>query len=84
MAEKKLVGKVTHYFAKIGVAVIELSDGIKVGDNVTIEGATTNLKQRVDSMQIEHRPVQAATKGQAIGMKVADRVREGDDAYVEE
>ena len=83
MAKKKRVGKITHYFTQIGVAVIELSSELKVGDKISIEGATTNIKQAVDSMQIEHKAVQKAGKGKSIGMKVADRVREGDDVFKE-
>lgn len=79
--EKKLVGKIAHYFTKIGVGVIELSDDLKVGDRISIEGATTNLKQTVRSMQIEHEEVQSAGAGDAIGMKVDQRVREGDLVY---
>jgi translation elongation factor EF-1alpha len=83
MGEKKSVGKVTHYFSKIGVAVIELSANLGVGDKISIEGPTTNLQQTVESMQIEHKPIQSAKSGQAIGMKVADKVREGDDVFLE-
>jgi len=79
--EKKLVGKVTHYFTNIGVAVVELQDVLKVGDQISIEGATTDVKQMVDSMQIEHEDVEEAKKGQSIGMKVKDRVREGDQVF---
>jgi putative protease len=78
---KKLVGKVSHYFTKIGVGVIELSDELKVGDRISIEGATTNVQQNVRSMQIEHAEVQSAGAGAAIGMKVDQRVREGDLVY---
>ena len=81
MVEKKLVGKVTHYFTKIGVAVVELSDTLKIGDKISIEGATTNFEQEVESMQIEHKPVEEAKKGDSIGLKVKDRVREGDSVY---
>ncbi len=83
MAEKKLVGKITHYFSKIGVAVIELSGNLTAGDKISIEGPTTNVQQTVDSMQIEHKPIQSAKKGQAIGMKVVDKVREGDEVFLE-
>ena len=76
--EKELIGKVTHYFSKIGVAVIELSDNLKVGDEISIEGTATNISQKVDSMQIEHKNVQKAVKGESVGLKVSDRVREGD------
>jgi len=79
--EKKLVGKIAHYFTKIGVGVIELSDELKVGDRISIEGATTNLQQTVRSMQIEHKDVQSASAGDAIGLRVDQRVREGDLVY---
>lgn len=79
--EKKLIGKISHYFTKIGVGVIELSDELKVGDRISIEGATTNVQQTVDSMEIEHENMQSAGAGQSIGMKVEQRVREGDLVY---
>jgi translation elongation factor EF-1alpha len=79
--EKKLIGKVAHYFTKIGVGVIELSDELEVGDRISIEGMTTNLQQTVDSMQIEHENVERAGPGQSIGLKVEQRVREGDLVY---
>ncbi|MCD6248618.1 MAG: translation elongation factor-like protein [Hadesarchaea archaeon] len=79
--EKKEVGRVTHYFTKIGVAVVELSDELKVGDKISIEGATTNFQQTVDSMQIEHKNIEVAKAGESIGLKVKDRVRENDKVY---
>jgi putative protease len=79
--EKKVVGKVTHYFTKISVAVVELSGELKVGDRISIEGPTTNFEQIVNSMQIEHKDVKVATAGQAVGLKVDQRVREGDIVY---
>ncbi len=81
MAEKKLIGKITHYFSKIGVAVIELSDDIKAGDKIRIEGATTSFEQVVGSMEIENEKVETATVGQSIGLKVDDRVRLQDSVY---
>ena len=81
MVEKTLVGKVTHYFSKIGVAVVELTDELKVGDPISIEGTTTNFQQKVSSMQIEHNNVETAKPGDSIGLKVEDRVREGDKVY---
>jgi len=77
-AEKKLVGKITHYFNKIGVAIVDLESTLKVGDEISIEGVSTNVRQKIDSMQIEHKNVKEAKKGESIGLKVADRVREGD------
>ena len=79
--EKKLVGKIAHYFTKIGVAVVELEDTLRVGDEISIEGATTNFTQKVESMQIEHENVEEAKKGDSVGLKVIDRVREGDQVF---
>lgn len=81
MADKQLVGKVSHYYSKIGVAVIDLTDSLEKGDQISIEGATTNIQQPVDSMQVEHGAVNTANKGDSIGMKVKDRVRPGDNVY---
>ena len=78
----KKVGEVTHFFGGIGVAAIKLSSGLKVGDSVLIKGATTDLKQKIASMQIEGKAVQAAKKGQEVGTKVSDRVRENDIVYL--
>ena len=80
--EKKLIGRVTHFFTNISVAVIELTDTLKAGDKVSIEGATTNIEQKVDSMQIHNKPVKEAKAGDAIGIKVKGRVREGDQVYM--
>lgn len=79
--EKKLVGKVTHFFTNISVAVIELSEALKKGDAVSIEGSTTNFEQKIESMQIHNNPVEEAKAGDAIGIKVKERVREGDQVY---
>jgi len=81
--EKELVevGRVTHYFTRIGVAVIELKAPLAIGDHILIKGSTTNLEQTVESMQIEHKDVQRAEAGQSIGLKVKDRVRENDIVY---
>jgi len=79
--EKKLVGKVTHFFDKIGVAVIELSDTLKESDQISIEGQITNIQQQATSMQIDRKPVASAKKGQAIGLKTEGKVREGDKVF---
>lgn len=83
MSERRLreVGKVTHYFTRIGVAVIELTDKLSVGDKILIKGSTTNIEQTIESMQIEHENVKTAQRGQSIGLKVNDRVREEDRVY---
>ena len=80
MAEKK-VGEVTHYWGKISVAGIKLTDTLSVGDTIRIRGATTDFEQTVGSMQIEHQNIETATKGQEVGLRVKDRVRRGDTVY---
>jgi len=72
---------VTHYFTKIGVAVIELTDKLSVGDRILVQGSTTDFEQAVASMQIEHKNVPSALRGQSIGLRVEQRVREGDKVY---
>lgn len=81
MRAKKLAGKVSHYYSNIGVAIIELSATLRIGDEISIEGASTNVVQKVDSMQIEHASVAEAKKGESVGMKVTSRVREGDMVF---
>jgi len=78
---KKLVGKIEHYFSKIGVAIVELIDYLSVGDEILIQGVETNFTQKVESMQIEHESIENAKAGDAIGMKVSDKVRENDQVY---
>ena len=81
-SEEMQIGKVSHYFTKIGVAIIEVTDGsIKVGDTVHIKGHTTNFKQKVHSMQIEQDKIDIAEPGQSIGLKVEEPVRANDLVY---
>ncbi len=79
---KTFVGTVEHFFTEISVGVIFLKKPLKAGDTVSIEGATTNFKQKVESMQIDRKPVQEGRKGQSIGMKVKSRVREKDKVFL--
>ena len=83
MSEENVVevGRITHFFSKISVCVIELSAPLAVGDTIAIKGPTTDFEQPVESMQIEHNNVQRAEAGQSIGLKVAQRVRENDMVY---
>ncbi|MFX1417268.1 MAG: translation elongation factor-like protein [Promethearchaeota archaeon] len=82
MGDKKLVGVVTRYFAKIGVAAIMLEDTLKVGSKISVEGTTTSFEQNVVSMQIDRAEIQAGEPGQEIAIKVSDRVREKDKVYL--
>jgi translation initiation factor IF-2 len=80
--EEEKVGLVIKYFAKPGVAAIELTDGsLSLGDKIRIKGHTTDLQQEVDSMQIENSSVDHAEVGNSIGIKVSDKVRSHDVVY---
>jgi putative protease len=81
MEEGKLIGKVTHYFGKIGVAVIKLEDNLKVGDTIRIVGGETDFTQTVESMEVEHQKIQEAKPGDSVGLKISQKVREGYKVY---
>lgn len=81
MAEEVEIGRVNDYFAKVGVAGIDLTGPLKVGDRIRIKGHTTDLEEMVDSIQIEHESVEEAKAGDKIGVKVRERVRGGDHVY---
>ena len=80
--KEKLIGKITHYFDKISVAIIELSGVLKVGDRVHVKGSSTDFEQDISSIQIEHEDMKKAKKGDAIGVKIDEKVREGDEVYL--
>lgn len=80
MAEQE-IGYINHFFAKISVAVVELTGGLNVGDEIHIKGHTTDITMKVDSMQIDHKNVDKASKGDSIGMKVPDIVRKQDKVF---
>lgn len=80
MAETE-IGRVTHYFDHIHVAVLKLDAPVKVGDTVHVVGHNTDLVQRVESLQIEHKPVPEAGPGSDVAMQVAGLVHEHDHIY---
>lgn len=75
------VGEVTHFYANISVAVIELSGSIHLGDSVHFLGRMTDFRQEVKSLQIEHQSVEEAGAGQEVSMQVVRRVRRRDKVY---
>jgi selenocysteine-specific translation elongation factor len=81
MAEEKLIGKIIHYYTNIGVGIVELSDKLNVGDKIHVKGSSTDFEQTIDSMQIEHENVQTAKAGESIGVKLNEKVREGDEVF---
>jgi len=81
MEKKELIGKVTHFFDKISVAVIKLTNKLSVGDEILIQGTETNFTQKVESMQVEHKNIEKAKAGDEVGMKVSEKVKENDSVY---
>lgn len=81
LEEGKLIGRITHYFGNIGVAVIELSGKLKAGETIRIVGGETDFTQTVESMEVEHQKVEEAKKGDSVGLKVEQKVREGYKTY---
>jgi hypothetical protein len=75
------IGHITHYFSKIGVAVVELTAPLVVGDRILVKGPSTDFEQVVESMQIEHENIPRAEAGQSIGLKMAEHVKERDIVY---
>lgn len=80
MKEKKL-GKVSHYYGHIGVAIVELDGGIKKGDKLHFIGHTTDFEQEVSSIEHETKEVEEIPKGHSVGVKVDKAVREHDDVF---
>ncbi|KKS38993.1 MAG: hypothetical protein A3G49_02805 [Candidatus Sungbacteria bacterium RIFCSPLOWO2_12_FULL_41_11] len=80
--EEKEAGKVLHYYDKIGVAVVKISDeGLEHGDNIHIKGKTTDFEMVLESMQLDHKPVDKARAGEDVAIKVDGKAKEGDVVY---
>lgn len=79
--KEKEVGKVSHYYGHLEVGIVELKSEISKGEKIHIKGHSTDIEQEVESMQVEHKDVDKAKKGDVIGLKVKDKVREGDIVY---
>ena len=81
MAEQ-MIGRVTHYWSKIMVAGIEITAGeLRVGDTIRFKGHTTDLTERLDSMEVDHKPVDVAHVGDSVALKVTDHVRDHDEVF---
>jgi translation elongation factor EF-1alpha len=75
------IGRITHYFNHIGVAAIELTGNLAVGDTIHVKGHTSDWTQNIDSMQIEHTSVDSAGPGDSVGIKVDSHAHEHDVVY---
>ncbi len=79
--EEKPIGEVTHYFGGIQVAIVKFNKPIKKGEMIKFKGATTEFSQEIESMQYDHKDIESAKKGQEVGIKIKEKVREGDLVY---
>ena len=78
----KPIGEIIHFFSDIKVAVIKLKNPLAIGDEIRITGGeNTDFNQKVSSMQIDHEKIEKAKKGDEVGMKVKEKVREGYKVY---
>ena len=76
------IGRVTHYYTHLGVAIIDILDGtLKSGDTIHIKGHTTDLTQKLESIEMEHKHIDEASAGQTVGIKVKEHVRVSDLVY---
>ena len=76
------IGEVTHYFPHVNAAAVKLmKSGLKVGDEIYLKGHTTDFKEKVESIQLDHATIPEGKKGQEIGLLVKSRVRIGDSVY---
>ena len=76
------IGDIDHYFTHLNVGILEVRGApVQVGDKIRIKGATTDFVQTVQSMQLDHQPIQRADKGKSVGLKVTQHVREHDKVY---
>lgn len=78
---EEVVGKVIHYYDKIGVAVVKLDGGLKVGDTIHVKGRATDFEQAVESMQLEHEAISSGKKGEEVAVKLNEKAKEGDVVY---
>lgn len=80
MEEK--IGEVTHYFDHIPAGIVKLKKPLEKGAKIRFKGHTTDFEQEVSSMQVGHKDIEKAKKGNEVGIKVTDRVREGDEVFL--
>lgn len=80
----KKIGIVTHYYGNIGVAIVALTGKLSKGDKVKFEGGKTEFEQEIESMQIDHKEIDSAKKGDIVGMKVEQKIGDGADVYLME
>lgn len=84
MTKNNLVGKVVHWYDKIGVAVVELKNNLNLGDKVKIKHGDEEFEDTIASMELDHKPVKSGKKGQGVAVKLSQKTREGSEVYLAE
>ena len=84
MAKSNLIGKVAHWYDKIGVAVIKLNKVLKIGDQIKVKRGDQQFTETVTSMQLDHKPVNSGKKGDEVAVKVSKQAKEGAEVYAAE
>ena len=79
---EKKVGTITHFYPKICVGIVKLKSDLEKGNKVRFKGNTTDFEQDVQEMQFDHKDIESGAKGQEVGVKVIEQVREGDEVLV--
>ena len=79
--EPKPIGVVTHFYGNLGVAIVKFNTSVAVGTKAKFKGATTDFEETIQSMQYDHKPIETAKKGQEVGIKTKEKVREGDEVF---
>lgn len=77
----KPIGEVTHYYSHLGVAIVKFNKAVSRGEKIHFRGAHTDFEETIKSMQYDHQDIETAKKGQEVGIKVGEKVREGDKVY---
>lgn len=80
-SEPEPIGKITHFYGNLGVAIVKFNKKVDVGSSLHFKGATTDFVEAASSMQFDHKPIESAPKGKEVGIKVKGKVREGDLVY---
>ncbi|MEK7193880.1 MAG: hypothetical protein AAB651_00805 [Patescibacteria group bacterium] len=81
IGEGKPIGEVSHYYGHLGVAIVKFKETVKIGEALHFKGAHTDFTQTIESMQYDHKDIDSAKKGLEVGIKVNEKVREGDEVY---
>ena len=79
--KEEFIGRITHYFPKVRAGIIKLTKPLSLGDTIHVKGTTTDLTQKITSLQIDNAPIKRATKGKLVGFGAKKRVRRRDKVY---